>query len=91
MGERFSFIVVLDAKVRGRKPPYRKVYRMSMTRIGANLSAMRSMDRLFLTNREIRRRLIRLASGKRINRVDEDPAGFSLARGLESRGRSPSA
>jgi flagellin len=61
---------------------------MSMTRIGANLSAMRSMDRLFHTNREIRRRLIRLASGKRINRVDEDPAGFSLARGLESRGRS---
>jgi flagellin len=61
---------------------------MSMTRIGANLSAMRSMDRLFHTNREIRRRLIRLASGKRINRVDEDPAGFSLVRGLESRGRS---
>lgn len=59
-----------------------------MTRIGANLSAMRSIERLYLTNREIRQRLIRLASGKRINRVDEDPAGFSLARGLESRGRS---
>ena len=59
-----------------------------MTRIGANLSAMRSIERLYITNREIRQRLIRLASGKRINRVGEDPAGFSLARGLESRGRS---
>lgn len=61
---------------------------MSFTRIGANVAAMQSMNELMRVNREIGMRLLRLSSGKRINSVGDDAAGFSLARGLESRRRS---
>lgn len=61
---------------------------MSFTRIGANVAAMQSLNALMRVNREIGMRLLRLSTGKRINSVGDDAAGFSLARGLESRRRS---
>lgn len=61
---------------------------MSFTRIGANITALQSMNALMKVNRLIGQGLLRLSSGKRINTVGDDAAGFSLARGLESRRRS---
>lgn len=61
---------------------------MSFTRIGSNLAAAQSFNALMRVNREIGVRLLRLSTGKRINSVGDDAAGFSLARGLESRRRS---
>jgi len=61
---------------------------MSFTRINANLSALASYNELLKTNRLVSRGLLRLSSGLRINSVGDDPAGFSLARSIESRRRS---
>ncbi len=61
---------------------------MSFTRIGSNLAAIRAFNQLRGLNRKFGSCLLRLSSGKRINHVKDDPAGFSLARGLESRRRS---
>jgi flagellin len=65
-----------------------KEVQMSFTRIGANIAALQSMNELLKVNRQIGTGLLRLSSGKRINTVGDDAAGFSLARGLESRRRS---
>ena len=61
---------------------------MSFTRINANLAALASYNQLLRTNRTVGKGLLRLSSGKRINSVGDDPAGFSLARSIESRRRS---
>ena len=61
---------------------------MSFTRINANLAALASYNELLKTNRQVSKGLLRLSSGKRINSVGDDPAGFSLARSIESRRRS---
>lgn len=61
---------------------------MSFTRINANISALASYNELLNVNRQVSDRLLRLSSGKRINSVGDDPAGFSLARSIESRRRS---
>ena len=61
---------------------------MSFTRIGANIAALKSLNELLKVNNRIGSSLLKLSSGKRINSVGDDAAGFSLARGLESRRRS---
>ncbi|MEE9163151.1 MAG: flagellin [Candidatus Neomarinimicrobiota bacterium] len=61
---------------------------MSFTRINANLAALASFNELTRTNRQVATHLLRLSSGKRINTVGDDPAGFSLARSIESRRRA---
>ncbi|UCH61693.1 MAG: flagellin [Fidelibacterota bacterium] len=61
---------------------------MSFTRINANIAALASYNELLKVNSYVARGLLRLSSGKRINKVGDDPAGFSLARGIESRRRS---
>jgi flagellin len=61
---------------------------MSFTRINANISALASYNELISTNRMVSQGLLRLSSGKRINSVGDDPAGFSLARSIEARRRS---
>ncbi len=61
---------------------------MSFTRINANLAALASYNSLLKTNRSVSKGLLRLSSGLRINSVGDDPAGFSLARSIESRRRS---
>ena len=61
---------------------------MSFTRVGANIAALMSLNELLKVNDSIGSSLLQLSSGKRINSVGDDAAGFSLARGLESRRRS---
>ncbi len=61
---------------------------MSFTRINANIAALQSFNALIGVNRLVARSLLRLSTGKRINAVGDDPAGFSLARSIEARRRS---
>ena len=61
---------------------------MSFTRIGANIAALQSLNELLKVNSRIGSSLLKLSSGKRINSVGDDAAGYSLARGLEARRRS---
>jgi len=58
-----------------------------LMRIGANVPAMQSMDSLVSISDKIAQHQLRLSTGKRINQPGEDPAGYMLARTLESRGR----
>jgi len=58
---------------------------MSLFRIGANLDAMNSLRSLYGINEELAVRNARLASGKRINTAQDDTAGYSIAKTLESR------
>ena len=59
---------------------------MSLFRIGANLDAMNSMRSLSEINQGLAVRQARLASGKRINTAQDDTAGYSISKTLESRG-----
>ncbi len=58
-----------------------------LTRIAANIPAMQNINTLANLSDRIAMHQLRLATGKRINSPYEDPAGYMLARGLESRRR----
>lgn len=58
-----------------------------LTRIAANIGAMKNINNLSGISKKIAEHQLRLATGKRINTPGEDPAGYMLAKGLESRGR----
>ncbi len=58
-----------------------------LTRIAANIPAMRNISILSKVSNDIANHQLRLATGKRINSPAEDPAGYMLARGLEARKR----
>ncbi len=60
---------------------------MGVTKINANIQAMESLTSLNSINKKISMHQRRLSTGKRINSTEEDPAGFQLAAGLESRKR----
>ena len=60
---------------------------MSLTRVRFNLAAQQSLFSLLAVNQEVTNRLLRLSTGRRINSVGDDPAGFSVARTLEARRR----
>jgi len=62
-----------------------------LTRIGANIQAMQSLASLASINQRIGSHQLRLATGKKINSTEEDPAGYQIARGLERRRRGLSA
>ena len=55
--------------------------------IYTNTEAMRTRSSLMKVNTKLSTHQFRLSSGKRINSASEDPAGYSLARSLESRQR----
>ncbi len=57
------------------------------TRIGANVPAMQSMNSFKAINNRIATHQLRLATGKRINSAGDDPAGYQLAKTLDSRSR----
>lgn len=57
------------------------------TRIGANVPAMQSMNSFNQINNKIAMHQLRLATGKRINSAGDDPAGYQLAKTLDSRSR----
>ncbi|MEA3287489.1 MAG: flagellin [Candidatus Marinimicrobia bacterium] len=58
-----------------------------LMRIHANVQAMQSMNSLSQINEKIGMHQLRLATGKKINSAAEDPAGYQLARSLETRRR----
>ncbi len=58
-----------------------------LARIAANIPAMQNISTLTNISDKIAQHQLRLSTGKRINSPVEDPAGYMLARGLESRRR----
>ena len=58
-----------------------------LTRINTNLQALDSLNQLQMTNQNLGMRQLRLATGKRINRAEDDSAGFNIAKKLEARVR----
>jgi len=58
-----------------------------LMRIYTNVQAMQSMNSLSVINQKIGEHQLRLATGKRINSASEDPAGYQLAKSLETRRR----
>lgn len=60
---------------------------MSISRIGANIQAMQALESFARINERIGVHQLRLATGKKINSAADDPAGYQIARSLESRKR----
>jgi len=58
-----------------------------LTRINTNLQALDSLNQLQMTNQKLGMRQLRLATGKRINRAEDDSAGFNIAKKLEAKVR----
>lgn len=58
-----------------------------LTRVNTNIQSMQSLVELQKSNAELGMRQLRLATGQRINRAEDDSAGFSIAMKLESRVR----
>lgn len=58
-----------------------------LMRIYTNVQSMQSMNSLSVINEKISMHQLRLATGKRINSASEDPAGYQLAKSLETRRR----
>ncbi len=58
-----------------------------LSRIGANIQAMQALSSLSRVNTKIASHQLRLATGKKINSAEDDPAGYQIARSLESRQR----
>lgn len=56
-------------------------------RVNTNVGAMRSLTQLNKTSDEMSMRQLRLSTGSRINRAEDDSAGYSIARKLESKTR----
>jgi len=54
-------------------------------RINTNVSALNAYNALMDINKQIGTHQLALASGKRINSVADDPAGFTIARKLQAR------
>ena len=61
-----------------------------LTRINSNLQAMDSLRHLQTTNSRLGIRQLRLATGQRINRAEDDSAGYTIAKKLEARVRGQS-
>ncbi|NNE70156.1 MAG: flagellin [Rhodothermales bacterium] len=58
-----------------------------LTRIGTNLQSMDSLRTLQKSNNELGMRQLRLATGSKINRAEDDSAGYSIATKLQSKVR----
>ena len=59
----------------------------SLYQIRTNTQAMNAFTSLQQTNQEMGDRQLRLATGNRINKAEEDSAGFSIAKKLEAKTR----
>ena len=60
---------------------------MSLTQVATNIDAMRAFASMSKVNEDLGSVQNRLATGKKITSTEDDPAGYQLARGLESRSR----
>ncbi|MEX0821930.1 MAG: flagellin [Rhodothermales bacterium] len=58
-----------------------------LTRINSNLQSMDALRHLQATNQNLGLRQMRLATGSRINRAEDDSAGYTITKKLEARVR----
>ena len=58
-----------------------------LTRVNSNLQAMSALNTLQKTNSQLGMRQLRLASGTRLNRAEDDSAGYTISKKLEARVR----
>ncbi|MEX0747328.1 MAG: flagellin [Rhodothermales bacterium] len=58
-----------------------------ITRINTNLQAISSLNALQRTNSQLGIRQLRLATGRQINRAEDDSAGYTIAKKLQARVR----
>ena len=58
-----------------------------LTRINTNLQAISSLNALQRTNSNLGIRQLRLATGRQINRAEDDSAGYTIAKKLQARVR----
>lgn len=58
-----------------------------LTRINSNLQSMDALRHLQSTNQDLGLRQMRLATGSRINRAEDDSAGYTITKKLEARVR----
>ncbi len=56
-----------------------------LSRINTNVQSMGALNQLYRTNNSLGIRQLRLASGSRINRAEDDAAGYSITKKLENR------
>jgi flagellin len=62
-----------------------------MTRINTNLQSLSALNALQKTNSQLGMRQLRLATGSRLNRAEDDSAGYTIAKKLEARVRGQAA
>ena len=60
---------------------------MSLSRINTNIQSLRALQNLQNANSQLSMRQMRLSTGKKINRAEDDAAGYAIARKLEGRTR----
>jgi len=58
-----------------------------LSRISTNVQALQANAQLQRTNQELGLRQLRLATGSRLNRAEDDSAGYSISKKLEARVR----
>ena len=56
-----------------------------LARINTNVQSLDALNSLYRVNRDIGIRQLRLATGSRINRAEDDASGYSISKKLESR------
>ncbi len=56
-----------------------------LARINTNVQSLDALNSLYRTNGQLSMRQLRLATGSRINRAEDDSAGYSISKKLESR------
>ena len=57
------------------------------TRINTNIGALNALSALKTVNRILEKKQLQLATGRRINEVADDPAGFVISRRIDARAR----
>ncbi|MDT0633322.1 flagellin, partial [Rubrivirga sp. F394] len=58
-----------------------------LSRINTNVQSMKALGQLNKTNSELGIRQLRLATGSRLNRAEDDSAGYSIANKLKAKTR----
>ena len=58
-----------------------------LSRINTNVQSLQALGEMQKTNSELGLRQLRLATGSRLNRAEDDSAGYTIAKKLESRVR----
>ena len=56
-----------------------------LARINTNVQSLDALNSLYRVNRDLGIRQLRLATGSRINRAEDDASGYSISKKLESR------